>query len=112
MARPTGEAGPHGARPCTRGALSGHARGSTLARPAPSEQRSKRGKVFRGSVTVRRTNRWARKRGVDSPETAVRRWSGGVVGQRGALVFDGAGGLSVAGNDMTESCGMGRERGR
>jgi hypothetical protein len=56
---------------------------------------------------MRRTRRWARRRGVDSLETAACRWSSGVA-QHGGVRRGG--GPSVAGNDMTESCTVGRER--
>jgi hypothetical protein len=85
VARPT-----RGGRPTrcsvarvTRSALwsprGGHALGGALARPAPLERRSKHGKVFEGSITVRRANQWTRRlrRGLTQNRGApVERWGG------------------------------------
>jgi hypothetical protein len=45
---------------------------------------------------------------VDSLETAAHRWSGEAAWWRSTAVE----GLSVAGNNVTESCALGRERGK
>jgi hypothetical protein len=47
----------------------------------------------------------ARRRLTRNCDTSVERWGG-------AVAFDGSGGLSVASNNMTKSCAVGRERER